>query len=253
MSKIKLLLIALTVALYSCGGSDGPTYPLDKRYWDLNDYENVILDLKYSYEADEQKPTLDNPETRAIVEKLVDQQNFKVVLEDQELGLNYRNDIAQKFFDTWRNMNTIYNATDRQDKYLYEKEMLAVWHFGLALQLDYFSLGTQQNLEGADSPDDFQTRNVINDNVRRLIGNYMIYLDEVDNEDAYSEQGLKLFAEGLDTYFPKLVETYPDANYAALKKKAEALVNKSESEVVKKSLNDLVTLLTPEPEDQLAE
>ena len=123
--------------------------------------------------------------------------------------------------------------------------MLAVWHFGLALQLKYFSLGTEQNLEGADSPSDFQTQNVINDNIRRLIGNYMIYLDEVDNEDAYSDAGLALFAEGIDTYFPQLVATYPKANYSAMKKKAEALVIKSESEVVKKSLNELIALLTP--------
>jgi hypothetical protein len=243
MTRIRLILFALLcVTLTNCK-TEKHEFPLDKRYWDLNDYDKVVLELNYGYESDEMLPTFDNPETRIIVEKLTDQQNFKVVLDDNELGLKHRNEVAEKLFSEWKGMNNIYNATDRKDQYLYDKEMLAVWHFGLGLQLKYFKLGNDQIKESADDPNSSGVKNNINSNVSTLIKNYLIYLDEINNENAFTEEGKAKLAEGIDKYFPELIGLYPDADYSGMKNKAELMLKKSESDKIKSSLNKLIELI----------
>ena len=70
MTKIRIILFALiSVTLTSCT-TEKHEFPIDKRYWDLNDYDKVVLELNYGYEADEKLPTFDDPQTRIIVEKL---------------------------------------------------------------------------------------------------------------------------------------------------------------------------------------
>ena len=120
MIKIKDIVIVLvfTILITNCK-TEKNEYPLDKRYWDTNDYEGVILNLRFGYEDDEKKPNFDNPEQRIIVEKLTDEQNFKVVLKDKELGIKHRNAVATEFFNQWKNMHQIYQAIDRKDKYIY--------------------------------------------------------------------------------------------------------------------------------------
>ncbi len=228
--------------------SEKHEFPVDKRYWDLEDYDKVVLELNYGYEADEKLPTFDDPETRIIVEKLTDQQNFKVILDDSELGLKHKNSIAEKFFSEWKNMNNIYNAIDRKDQYLYDKEMLAVWHFGLELQLKYFKLGNDEIKESADDPSSLVVQNNINSNVRTLIKNYLIYLDEINNEKAFTEEGKTRLADGIDKYFTALVELYPEANYSGMKNKAELMIKKSKSDKIKTSLNKLIKLIDSKKE-----
>jgi hypothetical protein len=243
MTKIRIILIALIgFALISCN-TEKHKFPLDKRYWDLNDYDNVVWELNYNYEADEQLPTFDNPETRVIVEKLTDEQNFNIVLDDKELGLKHRNEVAEKLFNEWKDMNNIYDALDRKDQYLYDKEMLAVWHFGLGLQLKYFKLGNDQIKENADDPNSSRVNNNINSNVKTLISNYLIYLDEINNEKAFTESGKDKLADGIDKYFPALIELYPEANYSGMKNKAELMLKKTESNKIKSSLNRLIELI----------
>ena len=243
MTKIRIILIALiSLTIISCN-TEKHKFPLDKRYWDLNDYDDVVLELNYGYEADEKLPTFDDPETRIIVEKLTDQQNFSVVLDDNELGLKHRNDVAEKFFSEWKNMNNIYNALDRKDQYLYDKEMLAVWHFGLGLQLKYFKLGNDQIKENADDPNSSRVKNNINSNVSTLIKNYLIYLDEINNEKAFTEEGKIKLANGIDKYFPALIELYPNANYSGMQNKAELMLKKAESDKIKSSLKKLIELI----------
>lgn len=243
MTRVRIILFAfLCVILVNCK-SEKHKFPLDKRYWDINDYDEVVLELNYGYDSDEKLPTLDNPETRIIVEKLTDPQNFKIVLEDNELGLNHRNQVAEKFFREWKDMNDIYDATDRKDQYLYDVEMLAVWHFGLGLQLKYFSLGNDQIKESADDPNSARVKNNIDSNVNTLIKNYLIYLDEINNENAFTEEGKTKLAEGIDEYFSELIKLYPEANYSGMKNKAELMLKKSESSKIKSSLNKLLELI----------
>lgn len=243
MTKIKYFLLALVCLTLTNCKTEEHEFPLDKRYWDTNDYDNVILELRFGYESDEKKPTFDNPEKRIIVQKLTDEQNFKIVLNDNELGLKHRNSVATEFFNHWNDMQDIYQATDRKDKYLYDKEMLAVWQYGLSLQLDYFKLGNDKIKESADDPNSSRVKNIINSNVGTLISNYTIYLDEINNENAFTEEGKTKLAKGIDMYFSKLIALYPDANYSGMKKKAELMLKKSKSNKIKSSLTKLIELI----------
>ncbi|MCL5246231.1 hypothetical protein M4I21_10460 [Cellulophaga sp. 20_2_10] len=248
MKKIKsLVFVLLCILLVNCK-TEKHQFPTDKRYWNLEDYKSAVLHLNFGYEPDEKLPSFNDPETRIIVEKLTDPQNFKIVLDDNELGIKHRNDIAEKFFLEWKGMTDIYTATDRKDKYLYEKEMIAVWQFGLGLQLRYFKLGNDQIKESADDPNSARVQNNINSNVNTLIENYLFYIDEINNEKAFSDQGIAKLVEGIDTYFPELINLYPDANFYPLKTKAELMLKKSESENIKKSLTNIIALINSKTE-----
>jgi len=244
MTKIKSVLLAfICITLTMCKTEEQHEFPLDKRYWDTTDYDQAILELRYGYQDDEKKPMFIDPETRMIVEKLTDEKNFTVVLKDSELGIKHRNNVANAFFNHWKDMNQIYQATDRKDKYIYDIEMLAVWQFGLGLQLDYFKLGNDNIIESADDPNAFGVKTSVNLNIKTLINNYVIYLDEVNNENAFSEEGKSKFAKGIDNYFHQLIALYPDANYRGMKNKAELMLKKSESNKIKSSLSKLIKLI----------
>ena len=173
MSKIKLiLLIVISIILTNCN-TDKHKFPIDKRYWTTKDYVSVIYEFRYGYKSDEKLPTFDDPKNRIIVEKLTDQQNFAIILDDNELGIKHRNDVAESFFMRWKDMHNIYQAVDRKDKYIYDKEMLAVWQFGLGLQLKYFKLGNDNVIKNADDPESSYTKNSVNSNVNTLIKNYL--------------------------------------------------------------------------------
>lgn len=243
MKIIKYAFLAIICFTFTNCETEKHKFPLDKRYWDVNDYDDAILELRFGYEDDEKKPTFDNPEQRIIVQKLTDEQNFKIVLEDKELGLKHRNDVATEFFNHWKDMHQIYQATDRKDQYLYDIEMLAVWQYGLSLQLDYFKLGNDQIKESADDPNSSRVKNNINSNVGTLISNYTIYLDEINDENAFTEKGKTKLADGIDKYFSQLIELYPNANYSGMKNKAELMLKKSESDKIKTSLAKLIELI----------
>ncbi|MGV6831225.1 MAG: hypothetical protein ACWA5P_06650 [bacterium] len=243
MRKIKLFLITIICFTVTCCAEEETKFPIDKRYWDLNDYDKAVLELNYGYKSDDKLPSFDDPETSMIVKKLTDQQNFEIILSDEELGIKYRNEIAQKFFNEWKNMTNIYDAMDRRDKYLYDEEMLAVWHFGLRLQLRYFKLGNDEIKENADDPNSSGVVNSINSNIRTLVNNYMIYLDQINNEKAFTESGKNKLAEGIDKYFHELIALYPNANYKGMKNKAKLILNKTQSEKIKISLNNFIELI----------
>ncbi|WP_194765631.1 hypothetical protein [Tamlana sp. I1] len=252
MPKFKYILLAFTVLILSnCKNEEEHEYPLNKRYWDLNDYDAAVLELRFGYTNDEKKPTFDNPEQSIIVKKLTDEQNYKIVLNDNELGLKHRNTVAQEFFKHWKDMQDIYPATDRKDQYIYDIEMLAVWQFGLGLQLDYFKLGNDEIQESADDPNAQKVKRNINSNIKILINNYTYYLDEINNENAFSNEGKIKLAEGIDKYFSKLITLYPDGDYSKMKKKAELLFKKSESDKIKASLTKLIALIDSHKKEAL--
>lgn len=238
----KILLIFICIVFVNCKEEEH-SFPLDKRYWTIQDYKDATLELNFGYESDEMLPNFKDPETRAIVEKLTDHQNYLVVLDDNELGLKHRNQVAEKFFKVCKDMTDIYQARDLKDNYRYEQEMLAVEHFGLGLQLKYFKLGNDEIISSADDPESATVKRNVNSNVATLTDNFILYLDEINNEDSFSDEGQALLAKGIDTYFTQLIELYPNANYKVLERKAELLEKKSQSAVIKKSLTNLKTLI----------
>ncbi len=240
MKVVKFSTLALVwLVLVGCN-SEKHSFPTDKKYWTLDDYDLAVRELRFAYEPDEKLPTFDNANDRIIVEKLTDHENFKVILDDDELGISHRNNLAQKFFNKWKEMQKIYRARDRKDQYLYENEMLAVWQFGLNLQLRYFELGNQEIVKNADDPNASEVKRVVNSNIKTLIQNYQLYLDEINTEESYTTGGQKKLAQGIDKYFTDLIEQYPEAEYKALKRKAELLLNKSQSATIRQSLESLI-------------
>ena len=251
MKLIKALsLLVLPLLIFSCNSLEDK-YPIDKRYWDTEDYKNVVRELRFGIEPDEKIPSLGTPEKRVIFEKLVDEQNYKVVLDDNELGIKYRSEVASDFFDSWKGMNQIYRATDRKDQYLYDRELIKVWHFGLGLQLRYFKLGNDAILESADDPNSRRAKRNTRSNIETLISNYNIYLDEIKNEEAFTQEGKKLLSEGIDTYFTRLIDQYSNADYSSMENKIELMKKKSKSDLIKESLDKISSRIQKERSEQV--
>lgn len=256
MKKQKLFLIKTvytlflisTISIVSCD-TKTHKFPLDKQYWDVNDYDKAILELRFSYKNDETKPTFDNPKQRLIVEKLTNHENYNVILDDSELGIKHKNKIASEFFAHWKDMGYIYEVTDEKDKYLYGKEMLAVWHFGLDLQLKYFKLGNDEILESSDDPEAEKVQELIESNVENLLDNYANYLSLINNENSFYEKEKDFYATGINTYFTKLVNMYPDADYSPIVKKINLMLKKTKTATIKASLEKLIHLIESKKED----
>lgn len=243
MKKADFTLILFIVLLISSCDKKNDTFPIDKRYWNVEDYHNAVLELKYGIEQDEKLPSLSDPETKIIVEKLIDHQNYEIVLDDKELGLKHKNEVAQGFFNVWKDMTTIYNVTDRKDNYLYEIEMIEVYKFGLGLQLSYFKLGNDEIIESADDPNSTQVQNAVNGNINTLIRNYLTYLNLINNEGSFSQNGINSFAQGIDEFFPELIKIYPNGDYSEMENKITLMGKKSKSEVIKNSLRSIQELI----------
>ncbi|WP_338840318.1 hypothetical protein [Flavobacterium ginsenosidimutans] len=241
MKNNKIFFLSL-LFLSVIGCKEESKFPLDKKYWDVEDYDYVIREIKFA-NPDEKMPTFDDPETKLIIEKFTDEENYKVVLDDNQLGLKHRSEIGQQFFNKWRDMVTIYNATDRTDKYLYEREYLEVYNFGLGLQIKYFKIGNEEIIERADDPNSLSVQNTVNSNTETLVNNMILYLNEINNEKAYTNTGLDLLANGIDENFTELVNTYPNYNYGNLLEKIDLMLKKTKSENIKKSLEKLKTLI----------
>lgn len=242
MIKIKYIFLSLLcIVILSCNEKEKHSFPTEKRYWDAADYRVANLELNYGYDVDEKLPSFDDPATRIILEKLVDHENYKIVLDDKELGLKHKNRVAEKFFLQWKDMTNIYRAMDRKDNYLYDKEQLAVYEFGLGLQLRYFKLGNDAIIESADDPSSVSFN--IDNNIQTLLDNFSNYLDKINEEKSYSEEGKKMISRGIDKYFTDLVELYPNANYNKMVKKIDLLNAKSKSPEIKSSLTKLKGLI----------
>ena len=81
-------------------------------------------------------------------------------------------------------------------------------------------------------------------NQNTLVMNYSFYLDEINNENAYSEGGISKIADGIDTYFTELVNNNPNADYSEMLDKIILLQKKAKSVRIKKSLIDLSSLIS---------
>lgn len=239
MKKNTVFIVLLLAMNFISCMTEKHNFPVDKEYWDVNDYDKAILDLRFTYEDNETKPTFDHPEQGIIVEKLTNPQNFKTVLDDNKLDFNQRNKIASDFISHWKDMNQIYNVTE-SGKYVYGKEMLAVWQFGLELQLAAFDLQFDEILAKSDNPEDEKVKDRVNASMKKLIDNYGNYLNLITKEDAFYEKEKEEYAKGIDTYFKQLIQVYPDADYDRLLNKANSMLKKTRSTTIKKSLKRLI-------------
>jgi hypothetical protein len=240
MRKINFIILTAILLLASCSNKNNK-FPIEKRFWTVEDYENIVRNLKYNSQPDVSLPAFNDPETKIIIEKLTDEENFRVVLNDKELGLSHKNDNAQKFFDIWQDLNEIYSPMDKKDMFIYETEYLEVWKFGLELQQEYFKLGNQQIKDNSDGSEN--VNQVINSNSKTLIDNSIIYLDVITNEKKFTSNGKTLISETITSEFTKLIKENPKVDFYNLRKKIELLNKKIKDPSILAALNSLTKLI----------
>lgn len=226
------------IAISSCD----QRFPVDKRYWTPEDYENVIFEIEYRTPEGEEYPRLSNPETLVVIRKLLDAENYRVILDDTELGLNFKNDMSQEFFDHYKDLSKVYSKMDIQDKYIYPEELVEIEKFGLGLQIQYFNLGNERIKIESDSPESAATQGVLRRNEQTIIKNFNLYLDHIKDERYFSSYASSL-ADGINTQFFKLIETFPEANYDVMLNKTSAMSSKTQVPEIKTALANLVAKL----------
>jgi hypothetical protein len=233
MNKVQSLLMVFTFAtLFACESR----FPVDKRFWDPNDYRKVWHELNYETPKGEEYPRFSNPETAEVVKKIIDRQNYEVILEDSELGLNYRSEVSQEFFERIRDIIELYGGMDIQDKFVYAEELAEMRNFFLGFQVVYFRLGNE-NI--ANQSDDQST---IRSNEQTVIGNFITFLEDLRREKAYGPYAANL-GEGIATHFAKLIETFPKGNYTGMLATAKTIQAKVQTPEIKKALSDLIAKL----------
>ena len=120
----KVFTISLSLMLFISCSSEKSKFPIEKRFWDVNDYKNAIWEIKYNSNEGDKYPSFNDSENSVVIQKITDHENFKVVLDDSKLGLKYRNEIAQEFFNIWRDLINTYEVRDLTDHYVYEREFI---------------------------------------------------------------------------------------------------------------------------------
>lgn len=233
MNRTVLLSIVLICAtLFSCESR----FPVDKRFWTPDDYRKVWYEINYKTPKGEEYPRFSNPETAAVVRKIVDRENYSTILEDPELGLNYKSKVSQEFFERIRDIAEIYGVMDVQDKFVYAEELAEIRSFFMGFQIVYFRIGNE-NI--ASQSDDSST---IKRNEQTLLGNFNSYLENLRREKAYGQYAVNL-AEGIATHFPKLIETFPNADYTEILNTAKAFHGKVQTAEIKNALSELIKKL----------
>jgi hypothetical protein len=227
-----LISIFLCTAFFACESR----FPVEKRFWTPDDYYQVWHELNYNTPEGEEYPRFSNPETAEVFRKIVDRQNYEVILEDSQLGLNFRNEVSQKFFDHIKDIGDLYGGMDRQDKYVYPEELAAIRNFFLGFQIIYFRLGNENIASQSED------RGTIRRNEQTIIRNFVGYLDDLRREKSYGSYAPEL-AEALTVHFSKLIETFPTADYSEMLATAKNIQTKVKTPEIKKALSDLTTKL----------
>src|SRR5688572_12438248 len=140
MNKVKPSVIVLVcLMLFACESR----FPTEKRFWTPDDYKKVWHEINYKTTKGEEYHRISNPETAGVVRKIVDRQNYEVILEDTELGLNYRSEVVQDFFESIKYISEAYSGMDVQDKFIYAEEFAEIRNFFLGFQIVYFRVGNE--------------------------------------------------------------------------------------------------------------
>ena len=233
------ILLAFSVLLFlsSCGKAS--KFPMDKPYWGVLEYDQAIKEIRFKTPQDEKYPTLDDPETSSVVQKLIDKNNISVVADDSSLGIQFKAEFLSDMFDRYRELAQLYGGKmDREDKFIYDVELVEIMKFGLFLQVHYFKAGNDKILAQADSPE--SEKRTLKGNEGIIVKNFNNYLDYVNYEKSFSDTALDAYVTGLEEGFNFLMVTFPDAPYAAGITKAEAMEQKASNANLKSALGRLI-------------
>jgi hypothetical protein len=135
----------------------------------------------------------------------------------------------------------VYTATDKQDKFIYENELLSIFDFGYHLQLRYFKLGNDEIIESSEDPNSSDVVNVINSNTVTFISNTSLYLDQINKEKSFSNSALDKYANNLEVFFVEVFKLYPNHDYTELENKVNLLYKKAKSDSLKLALKNITS------------
>lgn len=218
-------------------------FPMEKRYWTAEDYDQVITEIRYRTPDGDKFPTSSDPELGPVYRKLIDKENISVVVEDDALGLKHRARFTSAMFDEVRDLVQTYSVMDREDNFIYDGELVEILKFNLFLQLHYFNLGNLEIIQESDEPESHSVQDLLRKNERTIVSNFNIYLDYINREHAFSDEAIRSLAEGIDTYFGQLMMIFPKADVKPIISKATAMAKKAKSEELQSSLNNLLLTL----------
>lgn len=237
--KLKGLLVA-GFLLFGCNPSLPENYHMDKKYWGVSEYKDAIRQARYITPKEEGYPRFSDPLTAPVLLKLVDKENVSVVLEDEQLGLQHRKEVAQDFFNVSGDIVEIYKETDIQDKFIYPMELISAIDFTLHTQLLYFKIGNDAIIKDAVNPESSDVKRVLHYNRQAVVDNFKIYIEFLTREDALSEDARLKYAEIIRVQYPRLIEKFPGANYTGIKKSATLVSEKVKTPEIKKALAEVV-------------
>lgn len=235
------VLLLVSILITGCGGPQLPdAYRMDKRYWDVSDYQDAVREIKYRIEDPQMFPRLSDPLTASVFKKLVDIQNIAVILEDETLGIDFRQEQAEGFFEVVNDVTRVYQPLDKQDKYIHPMEFVELINLNLYTQLLYFKIGNESIIKDALDPESKEVRKVVGRNAQIVVDNFEIYIEKLAKQDAYSSDALNRYAQIIDLQYSNLIKEFPSSNYSGIKRSTEALLKKIENQALINSLNDLV-------------
>lgn len=238
--KVRYYLFALALIFAGCNSNSiEKRFPVQKRYWTPEDYLNVVREIKYNTPEDIKYPNYADPESAIVVRKLVDKENFLVVVKDEQLGISHRNNFANEMFNAYRDLDELFTIYDRQDKYIYSEEMVDVIDWGLALQIHYFKLGNDDIKNDALDPESADVKRVCNSNIRSVINNFSNNLKILAKEEALNDNAKKKFANNVLQNFYDLKNTFPEGNFNGLITTIDKTISNIQSEEIKTSLQAL--------------
>jgi hypothetical protein len=241
MRTYKTILFLLGAAmLFGCGSKLPESYHMDKKYWDAKDYDEAVKYIKYTLPKEEGYPRLSDPKTAQVFMKLTDKENVSIVLEDKQLGLKHKSDVASEFFNIAKDILDIYKETDKQDKFIYPLELVKSIEFFLHTQLLYFKVGNEAIIKDAVDPNDADVQQVIKRNEQTVVDNFNVHIEFLTNEDAFNAAATDEYASVIDVYYDKLLKEFPNADYTLIKNTATAMDAKVKSAKLKKSLENLI-------------
>jgi len=241
MFKISVILL-FVVLIYSCGSKLPDSYHMEKRYWDVSDYNEAVEYIK-SLPINEGRPRINDPLTAPVFIKLVDAQNVSIILNDSSLGIKHRNEIAVQFFNISLDIIESYKFLDKQDKYIYPLELVKAIEFGLNTQLLYFKVGNQEIIKNAINPEASDVKNILVGNEQTIANNFNNDILFLTKEDALNNAAITEYSEMINICFAKLIKEFPQANYSEMRSSAQTLTQKVKSAELKKALANLVDLI----------
>jgi hypothetical protein len=244
-----IILTFVGTVFWACGSGLPDSYHLDKRFWDIEDYNFALNQMQYDASNGEGLPRLSDPLTAPVFEKLVDFENVSVILADDRLGLDHRSKISQEYFDIAKRIIKTYHVMDVQDKYVYPIEFTKTVEFSLKTQLLYFKVGNDAILKYSIDSTSNETRSTVISNEQTIANNFVNYIEMLAKESAFDEPALKEYSEIIKECFQKLIKDFSNADYSYLKKISEKIVKKSQSEDIKEALGFIIKLIDEKQKD----